>query len=296
MPRPLHCREPHHFRRRDSRPHFSLPLPVIIVPQHPRSHSPSRHRRPPPPAHRTFSSFPVGAPPSLGEQVLRPVPLGQVDWLGGPQHDHARVGFPIAPQVLAHTRKYCPRAEWTKCIRLKDWQKLAPALQRELGGEAEATLAKVRAGTVDVSTAVQDTLRSRNQFARSWMAPTIRSRERHQRRAAHRSREQIQLLRTIARTEAALKDFSMLLYMMKTLLYVTMSSVDCGVFKEEEQVRHGRLYNSQESRCSPARSPCLSLSLSLTFSLSLSLSLSLANFLHFQDSFSLGGNMQLHTF
>ena len=38
------------------------------------------------------------------------------------------------------------------------------------------------------------------------MAPTIRSRERHQRRAAHRSREQIQLLRTIARTEAALKD------------------------------------------------------------------------------------------
>ena len=125
-----------------------------------------------------------------------------------------------------------------------------------------------------MSTAVQDTLRSRNQLARSWMAPTIRSRERHQRRAAHRSREQIQLLRTIARTEAALKDFSMLLYMMKTLLYVTMSSVDCGVFKEEEQVRHGRLYNSQESRCSPARSPCLSLSLSLTFSLSLSLSLS----------------------
>jgi hypothetical protein len=84
--------------------------------------------------------------------------------------------FRIAPQVLAHTRKYCPRAEGTKLIRLKDWHKTAPALQRELGGEAEATLAKVRAGTVDVSTAVQDTLRSRNQLARSWMAPTIRSR------------------------------------------------------------------------------------------------------------------------
>jgi hypothetical protein len=129
-----------------------------------------------------------------------------VDWLGGPLHDHARVGFRIAPQVLAHTRKYCPRAELTKRIRLKDWQKLAPALQLELGGEAEATLAKVSAGTVDVSTAVPDTLRSRNHLVRSWMAPTIRSRERHQRRAAHRSREQIQLLRTIARTEAALKD------------------------------------------------------------------------------------------
>ena len=38
------------------------------------------------------------------------------------------------------------------------------------------------------------------------MAPTIRSRARHQCRAAHSSRDQIQLLRTIARTEAALKD------------------------------------------------------------------------------------------
>jgi hypothetical protein len=42
----------------------------------------------------------------VGEQVFRPVPLGRVDWWGGPQHDHARVGFRIAPQVLAHTRKY----------------------------------------------------------------------------------------------------------------------------------------------------------------------------------------------
>ena len=38
------------------------------------------------------------------------------------------------------------------------------------------------------------------------MAPTIRSRARHQCRAAHSSRDQIQLLRTIARTEASLKD------------------------------------------------------------------------------------------
>ena len=37
----------------------------------------------------------------VGEQVFRPVPLGQVDWLGGPQHDHARVGFRIEAQVLA---------------------------------------------------------------------------------------------------------------------------------------------------------------------------------------------------
>jgi hypothetical protein len=52
----------------------------------------------------------------VGEQVFRPVPLGQVDWLGGPQHDHARVGFRIAPQVLAHTRKYCQQAEGTTRI------------------------------------------------------------------------------------------------------------------------------------------------------------------------------------
>jgi hypothetical protein len=142
----------------------------------------------------------------VGEQDFRPVPLGQVDWLGGPQHDHARVGFRIAPQVLAHTRKYCSRAEWTTRIRLKDWQKLAPALQKELGGAAAVALAGVRAGTVEASAAVQDTLRSRNQLARSWMAPTIWSRERHQHRAAHRSHEQIQLLRTIARVEAALQD------------------------------------------------------------------------------------------
>jgi hypothetical protein len=142
----------------------------------------------------------------VGEQVFRPVPLGQVDWLGGPQHDHARVGFRIAPQVLAHTRKYCSRAKGTTRIRLKDWQKLAQALQRELGVAAAIALAGVREGTVEESAAVQDTLRSRNQLARRWMTPTIWSRERHQRRAAHRSHEQIQLLRTIARVEAALQD------------------------------------------------------------------------------------------
>jgi hypothetical protein len=142
----------------------------------------------------------------VGEQVFRPVPLGQLDWLGGPQYDHARVGFRIAPQVLAHTRKYCSQAEGTTRIRLKDWQKLAPAMQRELGDAAAVALAGVRAGTVEASAAVQDTLRSRNQLARSWMTPTIWSRERHQRRAAHRSHEQIQLLRTIARVEAALQD------------------------------------------------------------------------------------------
>jgi hypothetical protein len=129
-----------------------------------------------------------------------------VDWLGGPQHDHARVGFRIAPQVLAHTRKYFSRAEGTTLIRLKDWQKLAPSLQKELGGAAVVALAGVRAGTVESSALVQDTLRSRNQLARSWMAPTIWSRESHQHRAAHRSHEQIQLLRTIARVEAALQD------------------------------------------------------------------------------------------
>ena len=50
------------------------------------------------------------------------------------------------------------------------------------------------------------TLRERNQLARSWMTPTIRSREIHQHRAAHRSHEQGRLLRTIARVEAALQD------------------------------------------------------------------------------------------
>ena len=50
------------------------------------------------------------------------------------------------------------------------------------------------------------TLRERNPLARSWMTPTIRSREIHQHRAAHRSHEQVRLLRTIARVEAALQD------------------------------------------------------------------------------------------
>ena len=53
---------------------------------------------------------------------------------------------------------------------------------------------------------MQATLRNRHQLAQSWMAPTIRSREHQQRRAAHRSHEQIQLLRTIARVDAALRD------------------------------------------------------------------------------------------
>jgi hypothetical protein len=73
--------------------------------------------------------------------------------------------------------------------RLKDWQKLAPALQKELSGEAEATWKKVQTGTADAGAAVQDILRNRHQLAQSWMAPTIRSREHQQRRAAHRSHE-----------------------------------------------------------------------------------------------------------
>jgi len=140
------------------------------------------------------------------DQVLQPVPLGQVDWLGGPQHDHAMVGFRIAPLVLMHTRKYAPPERGRARIRLKDWQKMAPALQKELSGNAEAMGKEVRAGTVDVGTAVQNTLRDRHQLAQSWMAPTIRSREHQQRRSAHRSHEQIQLLRTIARVDAALRD------------------------------------------------------------------------------------------
>jgi hypothetical protein len=95
----------------------------------------------------------------VGEQFFRSVPLGQVEWLGGPQHDHARIGFRIEPQLLAHTRQYVPQTEGTTRIRLKDWQKLAPALQRELGSAAETKLAEVRAGTVDAGEAVQDTLR-----------------------------------------------------------------------------------------------------------------------------------------
>jgi hypothetical protein len=91
----------------------------------------------------------------VGEHVFRPVALGQVDWLGGGQHDHARVGFRIAPQVLAHTRQYCPQAGNKEArIRLKDWQRLAPALQRELSATAAVTLARVRAGTIDVGTAL----------------------------------------------------------------------------------------------------------------------------------------------
>ena len=53
---------------------------------------------------------------------------------------------------------------------------------------------------------MQDTLRNRHQLAQRWMTLTIRSREHQQCRAAHRSHEQIQLLRTIARVDAALRD------------------------------------------------------------------------------------------
>ena len=142
----------------------------------------------------------------VGDQVLQPVPLGQVDWLGGPQHDHAMLSFRITPLVLTHTRKYAPPARGRTRIRLKDWQRMAPALQKELSGGAEAVGKEVQAGTVDVGTAVQNTLRNRHQLAQSWMAPTIRSREHQQRRSTHRSHEQIQLLRTIARVGAALRD------------------------------------------------------------------------------------------
>jgi len=73
-----------------------------------------------------------------GDQVFQPVPLGQVDWLGGPQHDHTMVSFHIAPLVLTHTRKYALPARGRTRIRLKDWQKMAPSLQKELSGGAEA--------------------------------------------------------------------------------------------------------------------------------------------------------------
>ena len=74
------------------------------------------------------------------------------------------------------------------------------------GATAVVTLAGVRAGTVDAGTSLQDTVRDRNQLARSWMTTPIRSRERHQRRAALLSHEQIQLLRTITRMEEALQE------------------------------------------------------------------------------------------
>ncbi len=50
----------------------------------------------------------------VGEQVFQPVQLGQVDWLRGPRHDHAMVGFRITPLVLKHTRKYTEGAEWKR--------------------------------------------------------------------------------------------------------------------------------------------------------------------------------------
>jgi len=85
-----------------------------------------------------------------GEKVFQPVPLGQVDWLGGPRHDHAMVGFRIAPLVLAatlaHTRKYASPARGRTRIRLKDWQRLAPALQKELSGGAEAMWKRSKQG------------------------------------------------------------------------------------------------------------------------------------------------------
>ncbi len=56
----------------------------------------------------------------------------------------------IAPLVLAHTRKYAPLAKGKTRIRLKDWQKLAPLLQKELSGGAEATWKKVQAGRESV--------------------------------------------------------------------------------------------------------------------------------------------------
>jgi hypothetical protein len=118
------------------------------------------------------------------------------------------VGFRTAPLVLAHTRKYAQPAKGRTRIRLRDWRKLAPALQKELSGVAGVTLKKVQAGTVDAGAAVQDTLRNRPQLAQSWMAPTIRSREHQQRRAARRSHEQIQLLRTIARCSVTRRPIS----------------------------------------------------------------------------------------
>ena len=81
------------------------------------------------------------------------------------------------------------------------------------------------------------------------------------------------------------KPYSMLLCLLWTVEYSKRKS-RFGMVVSTTLKNHGVL-----PRALPA-SP----SLSLSHSLSLSLSLSLANFLHFQDSFSLGGNMQLHTF
>jgi hypothetical protein len=101
----------------------------------------------------------------------------------------------------------CPQAgNRETLIHLKDWQRLAQVLQRELSATATVTLARVRAGTIDIGTAMQDTLRDRNQLARNWMTSTIRSREQCQRQDAHRSHDQIKLLRTITWMEAALQE------------------------------------------------------------------------------------------
>ncbi len=98
----------------------------------------------------------------VGDQVLQPVPLGQVDWLGGPQHDHTMVGFRIAPLVLMHTRKYAPPARGRTRIRLKDWQRMAPALQKELSEGAEAVeLGRFQAGVVRERGRVLDGVRWR---------------------------------------------------------------------------------------------------------------------------------------
>jgi hypothetical protein len=68
---------------------------------------------------------------------------------------YARVGFRIAPQVLAHTRKYC-----------------------------SFFLACGPAGEEKRSTHPPETLRDRNQLARSWMDADHSFQRRHQRRAA----------------------------------------------------------------------------------------------------------------
>ena len=143
-----------------------------------------------------------------GKCFFQPVVYGRADWIGAPQHDHAKVSVSIARDVLRYERGQQAGRQRDRRSRpkLDEWRRITPELNENLREQVQVRRTAIQGGQVSTSDAVQQTMRERVQLAEKLLAPTVKVRSHQQRREAHRNHEQIELLRDIACAEAALRE------------------------------------------------------------------------------------------
>ena len=142
----------------------------------------------------------------LWNVVEQAVMTVRADWIGHQLHDHARVQFCVAKELLQRTKKLEEGGKFEPRYTLDEWVTAAPTLEDNMREWVSDVTGMVQRGESDAGEVSSQLLLQRDDIMKGLRKSNTPERKRHEGRMPHRNKAQVRAMRELACADTALRE------------------------------------------------------------------------------------------